>query len=435
MPQTPVLIILAGGASSRMWPLRDKSLLRFSTEPLLISQLRRYQALGFQEAVVVANAENVEDIKALTSQIRPMQVQVVVQNEAKGMGDALLQTTPLFRERPNTPIYITQVHDVVDEQLHANMLKAYRSGADDVTYLAGYEREEYFPGGYLIVSPSGRITGIIEKPGADKKPSNLVVIVAHIHSNVGRLLDAIHAEYGKNTPTDDHYERAMDALMKTNVFRVVSYSGPWNALKYPWHVLDIMNYYLSKIQGQNVAESAFVAKTAALVGDVYIGERVKIFPGAAVVGPAYIGADTIIGNNALVRGSMVLNQCEVGFTTEVARSYVSDHCSMHACRVLDSVFASGVNFSAGCTTANLRIDHGHVPTMVKGQKMDTGRDKLGAVIGRGAFLGVDVMTMPGAKVGEGAQVGPGTHVHHDILDGQRVYVKQEIVIVEPTKLK
>src|SRR5215470_18694197 len=106
MAQTPVLIVLAGGASSRMWPLRDKSLLRFSTEPLLISQLRRYQALGFQEAVVVANAENVEDIKALTAQIRPMQVNVVVQNEAKGMGDALLQTAPLFRERPNTPVYI-----------------------------------------------------------------------------------------------------------------------------------------------------------------------------------------------------------------------------------------------------------------------------------------------------------------------------------------
>src|SRR6185369_15413949 len=115
--------------------------------------------------------------------------------------------------RPNTPVYITQVHDVVDEQLHANMLKAYRGGAEDVTYLAGYEREDYFPGGYLIVSPSGRITGIMEKPGADKKPSNLVVIVAHIHSNVGRLLDAIHAEYGKNIPTDDHYERAMDTLM------------------------------------------------------------------------------------------------------------------------------------------------------------------------------------------------------------------------------
>ena len=103
---------------------------------------------------------------------------------------------------------------------------------------------------------------------------------------------------------------------------------------------------------------------------------------------------------------------------------------MHACRVLDSVFAPGVNFSAGCTTANLRIDRGDVPSYIKGQKLSSGRNKFGAVIGQGAFLGVDVMTMPGVKIGEGAQIGPGTHVHRDVKDRARVYVKQELVIEE-----
>lgn len=429
MTQTPVLIVLAGGASSRMWPIREKSLLRFGTEPLLVSQLRRYQAIGFQEAVIVANPESVNDINALTAQIRPMTVRVVVQEEPKGMGDALLQTIPALPNRANTAIYVTQVHDVVDDQLHIDILKAYQADPD-ASYLAGYEREDYFPGGYMIVSPSGRITGIIEKPGAENRPSNLVSIVAHIHNDAARLMEALRAEYAKDIPTDDHYERAMNALMKDHVFRVVPYRGPWNALKYPWHVLDIMNHFLSKIQGQLVSETAFVAKTATLVGDVYIGERAKIFPGAAVVGPAYIGADTIVGNNALVRNSMVLNHCEVGFTTEVARSYVADHCSMHACRVLDSVFSPGVNFSAGCTTANLRIDRGNVSSMIKGQKIDSGRDKLGAIIGADAFIAVDVMTMPGVKIGARAQIGPGTHVHHDVLNGQRVYVKQELVVVD-----
>jgi bifunctional UDP-N-acetylglucosamine pyrophosphorylase/glucosamine-1-phosphate N-acetyltransferase len=432
MAQTPVLIVLAGGASSRMWPIREKSLLRFSTEPLLVSQLRRYQALGFEEAVVVANPENVNDIIGLTAQIRPMTVRVVVQAEPKGMGDALLQAAPALPNRPNTSIYVTQVHDVVDDQLHSDMLKAFQADAE-ASYIAGYEREDYFPGGYLIVSPSGRITGIIEKPGPDNKPSNLVSIVAHIHNDATRLMDALRAEYAKAITTDDHYERAMDRLMKDHPFRVVPYRGAWNALKYPWNVLDVMNYYLSKIQGQHVSESAYIAKTATLVGDVYIGERAKVFPGAAVVGPAYIGADTIVGNNALVRSSMVLNHCEVGFSTEVARSYVADHCSMHACRVLDSVFSPGVNFSAGCTTANLRIDRGTVASLVKGQKVDSGRDKLGAIIGADAFIAVDVMTMPGVKIGTRAQIGPGTHVHRDVLNGQRVYVKQETVVVDETE--
>jgi len=61
---------------------------------------------------------------------------------------------------------------------------------------------------------------------------------------------------------------------------------------------------------------------------------------------------------------------------------------------------------------------------VKGDKIDTGRGKLGAVIGQGAFLGVDVMTMPGIKIGEGAQVGPGAHVYSDLADRTRLLVKQ-----------
>lgn len=429
MAETPVLIILAGGASSRMWPLREKSLMKFGEQPLLLTQLRRYATLGFKEAVIVANLENRVDIAAVAESMSEMKIEIVVQPEPKGMGDAILKVEPVLANRPNTVVYVNQIHDVVQDKLHLDMLAAHEQDAS-ATYLAGYEMAEYFPGGYLVVDGAGRISGIVEKPGADKRPSNLVTFVAHLHRNAAELFDAIKAEYAKDIPSDDHYERAMDALMKQMVYQVVRYSGQWKALKFPWHVLDIMNVFLDQLKGkgQQVAESAFIAKTATLVGDVYIGEGAKIFPGASVVGPAYIGANVIVGNNALVRNSMVLNHSNVGFTTEVARSYVAEHVDMHACRVLDSVLASNVNFAAGCTTANLRIDRGTVSSRVKGNKIDTGRDKLGAIIGHGAFVAVDVMTMPGVKIGEGAQIGPGTHVHQDVGDGKRVYVKQEIVV-------
>lgn len=430
MAQQPVLIILAGGASSRMWPIREKSLLRFGSEPLLVSQLQNYRSYGFKHTIIVANPQNKADIMGLTASLTDsMRIDVVVQQEPLGMGDALLQAAPVLDEQPEAPIYINQVHDVVDDLLHNEMLKQFQMNPDS-TYLAGYEMEDYFPGGYLSLNADGRITGIVEKPGADKRPSNLVNIVAHIHHNARLLFDAIRAEYASDNKTDDHYERAMDKLMKQVVYRVVPYKGYWNALKFPWHVLDIMNHFLSKLDGQQIAEDAFVAPTAVVLGNVYIGPKARVFPGAAVVGPAYIGAGTIVGNNSLVRNSMVLDHCEVGFTTEIARSYVASRCAMHACRVLDSVFMENVNFSAGCTTANLRLDRGDVPSYIKGQKLSTGRSKFGVVIGQDAFLGVDVMTMPGVKIGENAKIGPGTHVYKDVLDGQRVYIKQQIEVVE-----
>jgi UDP-N-acetylglucosamine diphosphorylase / glucose-1-phosphate thymidylyltransferase / UDP-N-acetylgalactosamine diphosphorylase / glucosamine-1-phosphate N-acetyltransferase / galactosamine-1-phosphate N-acetyltransferase len=429
MAREPVLIVLAGGASSRMWPLREKSLLRFGEEPLLIDQLQRYRALGFEQAIIVANPDNKADITAFSATLsQQMKLDIAVQTEPRGMGDALLQAEALL-PGPDTPIYVNQVHDVVEGRLHERMLAEFQRQPEQ-TYLAGYEIDEYFPGGYLSVDDDGRITGIVEKPGAENRPSNLVNIVAHIHSSAGRLFDALRAEYDSDTPGDDHYERAMDRLMKEMPYRVVPYQGFWAALKYPWHVLEIMNHYLSQLEGQVVAEDAFIANGATLVGNVYIGSGVRIFPGATVVGPAYIGAGTIIGNNSLVRNSIVLDNCEVGFTSEVARSYVADGCAMHACRVLDSVFSEGINFSAGCTTANLRIDRGNVPSIIKGEKVYSGRDKLGAIIGRNAFLGVDVMTMPGVKIGEQAQIGPGTHVYQDVLDGQRVYVRQQLQVVD-----
>ncbi len=100
---TPVLVILAGGASSRMWPLREKSLMRFGTEPLLLGQLRRYHLLGFTEAVVVGNPENHADITQLVSSVSGMRVQVAVQPEPRGMGDALLRAEHALAEYPNTP--------------------------------------------------------------------------------------------------------------------------------------------------------------------------------------------------------------------------------------------------------------------------------------------------------------------------------------------
>lgn len=428
MSNTPTLVILAGGASSRMWPLHEKSLLRFGNEPLLLSQLRMYESLGFQRAVVVANPQSADTIQQLVSHLADhMQIHVATQPEPQGMGDALLRAAEMLPD--DGAIYVNQVHDVVEDRLHVDMLKMYRSNPD-MTYIAGVERRDYFPGGYLIVDETGLIGGIIEKPAPEKRPSNYVNIVAHIHASSHRLFEALRAEYAQDNPADDHYERAMDMLMKQHHFRMVAYPGRWDALKYPWHVLDIMETFLARLKGQEISSSAFVSPAATITGDVYIGEKAKIFPGAAIVGPAYIGSHTIVGNNALVRHSMVLDNCNVGFTTEVARSYVADGCQMHACRVLDSVFAPNVNFSAGCTTANLRIDKGRIKSSVKGNRLDTGRDKLGAIIGENAFLGVDVMTMPGVKIGENAEIGPGTHVHDDVRDNVRMYVKQEIVIIE-----
>ncbi|MBN1681093.1 MAG: NTP transferase domain-containing protein [Anaerolineae bacterium] len=423
--RTPLLVVLAGGASSRLWPLEEKSLIKFMGEPLLCFQLNRYAQLGMREAVIVANPENEAVIRALVEPLMRIKVSVVVQPEPKGMGDALLQLRPYLDAHGNQPVYVTQVHDLTSMELHQRMLTAYQSGAA-TAYLAGYRVDEYFPGGYLEVQPGDRITNIIEKPGAGNEPSNLVSIVAHIHSDAALLLDHVQAEYDSPNTADDHYERAMAQLMQAHIFQVVPYAGPWQAIKFPWHVLDVMNVMLGQIEGQRISPEAVIEEGVVIKGSVVIEAGARLFHGATVIGPAYIGKNAIVGNGALVRESMVGERAVVGYVTEVARSYMADRTHSHAGQVLDAILDEDVNLSATCTTANLRIDQGPVWSIVRGQRVNTGRDKLGLIAGKRAFIGVNVMTMPGVKIGRDSEIGPTTVVSEDVPDNTRVWVEQVI---------
>lgn len=433
MSQSPTVVVLAGGANSRFWPLREKSLYTFMNEPLLTRQLQIYAEAGFQQAIIIANPENVavitETMRALGD---AMTYDIVVQPEPLGMGHAILQAEDLLQAAGYPPIYICQVNDVVDPTLHKTLFEAYQSGTA-TAYLTGYQVDQYFPGGYLVLDDdSQRITGIHEKPGAGNEPSNVVNIVAHLHTATARLFEQVHRLYAANHPEDDHYEVAMAAMMAEHRFECVRYEGEWYPIKYPWHVLDVMNFFLRRIDGQHIHPDAKLMGDVSISGNVIIEAGARLFHGASVVGPAYIGPGAIVGNGALVRESMVGAKSVVGHVSEVARSWLGQGVNLHRAVVLDSVFEDRVNFSAGCITANLRIDAGYVKSTVKGDRVVTGRDKLGAMVGEGAFIGIQSGTMPGVKIGAGAEIGAFTNVTEDIREGQRFYSVQETRLVDAT---
>ena len=60
------------------------------------------------------------------------------------------------------------------------------------------------------------------------------------------VVAALEAEVGEPVETDDAYERALSQLMQRHEFRAHAYEGRWQALKYPWHVLDVMEMLLER---------------------------------------------------------------------------------------------------------------------------------------------------------------------------------------------
>ncbi|NDG63436.1 MAG: hypothetical protein EBY29_08220 [Planctomycetes bacterium] len=151
--------------------------------------------------------------------------------------------------------------------------------------------------------------------------------------------------------------------------------------------------------------------TAIIDGDVVIHPTAKIEAHAVIKGPAYIGKDVVIGNLCLVRQSTIEEGTTVGFGSEVARSYVGPRCNLHHTFVGDSVLESEVNMSWGTVTANLRLDKKTVRiTLPSGQVVDSLKEKLGALIAKGSFLGVQVSTMPGTLIAAGTKISPATVV-------------------------
>jgi UDP-N-acetylglucosamine diphosphorylase / glucose-1-phosphate thymidylyltransferase / UDP-N-acetylgalactosamine diphosphorylase / glucosamine-1-phosphate N-acetyltransferase / galactosamine-1-phosphate N-acetyltransferase len=469
--ELPTLVILAGGSSSRLWPLDDKAMLKFNDKTLLEQQLETYVDIGFKKVIIICNPANRTSFEhILANYSDEISVRIFVQEEPRGMGDALLQLSPLLAERSAPfPVYICQVHDIFEERLHREMIAKYQT-APQTTWLASYKVSEYFPGGYLEVDNKLNIHNIIEKPTPGQEPSDLVNIVAHLHPDLHLLLKNIRQEYTRDIPTDDHYERAMAQMMTQQVFKAVPYAGTWCPIKYPWHVLGAMNYHLKKLEsvlipdklkrGNSHVESgayvgervrwgnnSIIRQSADIRGNIYIADDVTIEDGVHISGPAYIGAGTrlfhgadirgpvyiggkcLVGQYANVRQSMVSCQSIVGANSEVNRSYIGKGANMHAAMVLDSIIADSsaesqpTNMSAGVITANLRADFNNIKTTVKGQRLSTDRGKLGAVIGAGAFVAVNVMLMPGIKIGKGCFVGPSTVVIEDVADYTRIYTK------------
>lgn len=394
------VLLLAAGRSRRVKPIEDKNFLKFFGKTLIEHQLTRLQKAGFKDVLVVAGAHNIEQLKKI---VKPFGAKVFEQkNLEEGMADAVLSVEKAVGD---DDLFIVSSNDVVEVEAYEAMKKALKTKAD--SYLLAYKVKEYFPGGYLKLDAK-RITGIVEKPEPGKEPSDLINLVLHIHRKPKDLFAALKKV---SSNRDDRYEVALDTLMKERTFEAVPYAGYWQPIKFPWHILDLMKHGFGGLK-RSIHKSAQIAKTAVINGPVVIEEGVKVFDHAVIQGPAYIGKNSVVANNALVRESILGDRCVVGFSTEVARSFVGDDCWFHSNYVGDTVMGDDCSFGAGAVCANLRLDEKNIG--------DSGRNKLGPILGSHIRVGVQTSLMPGIRVGSNTLITSGLTLAQDIEEGKFV---------------
>lgn len=419
-----IVVVLAAGIGKRFWPFTtDKSVFPAVDEPLIFHNLKKLEAAGFSRFLIITNPAN---DALIASRPVPVGIETAtsIQKEPGGMADALLSARPLLEGHP---ILVVNAEDLVEDTLYKDIVSGIRKSEP---FIVGKYTEKYFDGGYIKLSQN-RLMSIVEKPGEGQEPSKYINLVFHFFPVADIFLDRLRLV---KTSRDDRYEKALDMFASEFAVSVISYDGYWTPFKYPWHVLDAMQYLLTHSLTSGKGKNVDIHNNVSLEGTVRIGNNVKIFENTKIVGPVYIGDNTIIGNNNIIRDTVIGNNCVTGFNTDITRSYIGDNCWFHSNYIGDSVLEGDVSMGSGSVLANLRLDEAEIYSVISNEKKNTQRAKLGAMIGRNVRIGVNASIMPGVKIGANSFVGAGVVLDKDIPEDS-FCMMQPGYVVKKNKVK
>lgn len=170
-----------------------------------------------------------------------------------------------------------------------------------------------------------------------------------------------------------------------------------------WDVLSEINPYIQGFESTQQSRNY-----DQIMPNVFVGKNVTIDDTARIVGGAIIGDNSVIGHAAFLRGGVIIGEdVNVGHATEVKHSIILSGTKLaHLNYIGDSLVGGNCNISGGATLANWRFDRQDVTLKNGNERVLTGLEKFGAIVGDGSFLGVSAVLNPGVVLGIGCIVYP-----------------------------
>ncbi|MFA5246707.1 MAG: sugar phosphate nucleotidyltransferase [Candidatus Micrarchaeia archaeon] len=403
-------VLLAAGASSRMWPLataKHKAFYEVCGKPLLLHTMENLAKSGVADQIILVDKRDSAAAKKAAAMAVGVTAEIVESCSHEGMGSELLGIKSKLPEK----FVVASGHSV-------NAGDNYSSLKDIATSAAAFcakQMSDVSDYGKVTFDPLGKVTSIEEKPKSPR--AGFRIVSTYLLSK--QFLSALE----KQPAGHYSFEAALSELVAQGDVACAKVEGYQPTLKYPWQLLALKNFIMERALPDKpvIASGAQVDESAIISGRVYIAKGAKVMENAVIKGPAYVGEDAVVGTSALVRNYSCLESGAVaGFCTEVKNSLVSDSVHMHHCSVEDSIIGSNCRLAAFSVTANRRFDKENVKSDSKNGKKDTGLDFFGTVMAEGAWLGVNSSVMPGVKLGAGAGVMPNKIAYKDVLEGGKV---------------
>ncbi|KUK01644.1 MAG: Glucose-1-phosphate thymidylyltransferase-like protein [Methanobacteriaceae archaeon 41_258] len=414
-------VILTAGEGTRMRPLtltRPKTMLPIAGKPILQYNIEALRENGIKDILMITGYHE-SKVKEYFNNGEKFNVNIRYHTQKEQLGTA---NAIKYARKHVEDEFIVLNGDIITEPATITDLLSHHKKADTTIVLREVEDPSQFG---VVKLKEDNIKDIIEKPPADKAPSNLINTGIYLFNH--KIFDYI--EKTKKSPRGEYeITDSIKMQIKDNLtIKGIISKRRWIDVGKPWELLEANETLLKGVKKDIKGE---IEDNVTIHGPIILGEESIIRSGTYIIGPVYIGKNCDIGPNSYIRANTSIgDNVSIGNAVEIKNSIIMDKTNInHLSYVGDSVIGENCNLGAGTNIANLRFDNNHVKMTIKGEKMDTGRRKMGVIFADNVKTGVNSSFNPGIKVGVGSRIGPGSIISHDISSNRLVIANQEHII-------
>ena len=387
-----------------MWPLTDtrpKPLIPIGNKPIIEHILDAVVSSGIDKITILIGYEGRQLSEKYGYRYCDAKIDYLYQNKRRGTGDAVLYAERYSDDKfliINGDLYFEEnaIKNIINRK--NAVLGVYRNNAEQYGLLRGNEYLEEIQ---------------------EKVPGSSGLVNAGVYVFEREIFDYLH--HVKISPRGEiEFTDAINLFARERKIEIVDYKGLWLDIGMPWHLLEATKKYMDKIKCKN---KGIIENNVVIHGNVCIGEGTRILSGTYIEGPVLIGKNCKVGPNAYIRPyTSIGDNCHIGNSSEIKASVVMKNSKIpHFNYVGDSIIGENCNLGAGTKIANLRLDEKNIKISVKGKLVNTGRRKLGVIMGDNVHTGINVSIDVGSMIGTSSAIAPGAVVRGVINDGSRMF--------------
>ena len=409
-------IVLAAGEGTRMRSARPKVLHAIAGRSLLGHVLTAvHDAGGTMTAVVVG--PDAEPVAAEARRALPG-AEIFVQAERRGTAHAVLAARGALARTPDDVLVVFGDTPLIRPQTLARMRDALAAGAALV--VLGFRPKD--PTGYgRLLLDRGELVAIREERDASAAERAIELCNGGLMALAGRTALKILEQIGNDNSKGEYYLTDAVAIARAMGGKAVVIETEEDDVRGINTKAQLAETEAALQQRLRQAamdagvtlvapETVFLSSDTKLGRDVVVEPFVVLGPGVTVednavirsfchLDHAHVGKGAVVGPYARLRpGAHLKDDVHIGNFVEVKQAVIETGAKAnHLSYIGDATVGAGTNVGAGTITCNY-----------------DGVAKHRTEIGRNAFIGSNSALVAPVKIGDGAYVGSGSVITHDV---------------------